>query len=56
MKEHSNLYYLILEDRERNPIPEQKKIEIQKNIEKFYQKIKPPWNPQPLTITKDKES
>jgi hypothetical protein len=56
LKEHSNLYYLLLEDMERNPLPEQKKMEIQKNIEKFYKKIKPPWNSQPLTITKDKES
>lgn len=47
---HYNLYYLFLEDRERNPMDAGRKKEIQKNIEKFYEKIKPPPNAKPPTI------
>lgn len=42
MAEHYNLYYLFAQDKARHPMPEDKKEEIRKNIEIFYQKIKPP--------------
>lgn len=42
MAEHYNLYYLFLEDKARHPMPEEKMLQIQKNIEKIYEKIKPP--------------
>lgn len=50
MVRHYNLYYLFLEDRERNPMVEHRKKEIQKNLEKFYKKIKPPPKSKPPTI------
>lgn len=42
MKDHYNLYYLFLEDKEKNPLPIQQSEAIRKNLEKFYEKIKPP--------------
>ena len=52
MAEHYNLYYLLLEEREKNPMPEQKAMAIQKNLEKFFKNIKPKANLFPLTIRK----
>ena len=52
MAEHYNLYYLLLEDREKNPMPEQKAMAIQKNLEKFFKNINPPEQAIPLIITK----
>lgn len=43
MADHYNLYYILLEDKAQNPMPEQRARKIRKNIEKFYKKIKPPW-------------
>lgn len=48
MKEHYNLYYLLLEDNEKHPLPEQQSEVIRKNIEKFYEELKPPWKSLPL--------
>lgn len=42
MKKHFNLYYLLMEDREKNPMSEQKHVQIQKIIEAFYRKKIPP--------------
>ncbi len=42
MKEHYNLYYLILEDKQKHPLPKAQSDAIQKNIEEFFKKIKPP--------------
>lgn len=42
MKEHYNIYYLFLEDRAKNPVPDDRNEAIRKNIENFYKKIKPP--------------
>lgn len=42
MEQHYNLYYLFLEDKTQNPMREEKVMEIRKNIENFYKKIKPP--------------
>jgi len=42
MAQRYNLYYLFLEDKAKNPLPPQKKTEIEKNLEKFFKKIKPP--------------
>ena len=42
MDKHQNLYYLFAADKAKNPMPEQKKEEIRKNLENFYKKIKPP--------------
>lgn len=47
MARHYNIYYLFLEDKEQNPMREEKALEIQKNIENFYKKIKPPWDVDP---------
>lgn len=47
MARHYNIYYLFQEDKERNPMREEKALEIQKNIENFYKKIKPPWPVEP---------
>lgn len=42
VKEHYNLYYLLLEDQENHPLPAHRREAIQKIIEKFFEKIKPP--------------
>lgn len=52
MDGHYNLYYLFLEDRQANPMPEQAAIEVRKNLEKFFKNIKPPEQAIPLIITK----
>lgn len=48
MAEHYNLYYLLLEDQQKNPMSEAAKEKIRKNIEKYYREIKPPWQANPL--------
>lgn len=52
MKAHYNLYYIFLEDMRQHPMPEERNVEIRKNIEIIYRKIKPPWKSSPLNITK----
>jgi hypothetical protein len=42
VKEHYNLYYLFLEDKEKHPLSAQRSETIRKNIEKYFRKIKPP--------------
>jgi hypothetical protein len=42
VKEHYNLYYLFLEDKEKHPLPAQRSEAIRKNIKIFLEKIKPP--------------
>ena len=42
MKEHYNIYYLFLEDKEKHPLPIQHSEAIRKNVEKIFEKIKPP--------------
>lgn len=42
MTQHYNLFYLFLEDKAKNPLSPEKKKEIQKNLENFFKKIKPP--------------
>ena len=42
MKEHYNLYYLLLEDKEANPLAGKRKKEILEIIRKFSKNIKPP--------------
>ena len=53
MKEHYNLHYLLLEDMEQHPLPDIQRDFIRKNIENFFEKIKPPQNAQPL-ITRER--
>ncbi len=48
MHGHYNIYYLFLEDKAKNPMSPRRKAEMQKEIEKFYQKLKPNQNLQPL--------
>lgn len=52
MAQHYNIYYLFLEDMQAHPLPPPRAMEIRKNIEKFYETLKPPDPPDPLTITK----
>lgn len=54
MKEHYNLYYLFLEDKEKHPPPVQQSEAIRKNIEKFFGIIKPPWKSLPLISSEQK--
>ena len=42
MEKHYNIYYLFLEDRERNILPERRYEEIRQVLEAFYGKSKPP--------------
>jgi len=49
VEEHYNLYYLLLEDKEKHPLPAQQSERIQKNIEKFCKEIKPFRKSLPLT-------
>ena len=55
MAEHFVLYYLFLEDKAAHPMPEEQNRQIRKNIEKFYQKIKPPPTSRPLTSIRENE-
>lgn len=43
MKRHYNLYYLFWEDQAERRLSEKEKWKIQKIIENFYKKLKPPW-------------
>lgn len=54
MAKHNNLYYLLLEDQQKNPLDKKASERIQKNIENFYREIKPPWNPSPPNSIKEK--
>lgn len=40
---HNNLYYLFLEDQQKNPMDQSASDRIRKNIENYYKEIKPPW-------------
>ena len=53
MQEHYTLYYLFLEDMQHHPMPEKKNAEIKKNIENFYQNLKPPWSDVPLNSIRE---
>ena len=55
MDGHYNLYKLFLEDKRKNPMPEQKVMNIRKNLEKFFKTLKPPEISQPLIITTGEE-
>ena len=48
MKQHHNLYYIILEDKNNNPMSQERSQEIKKYLENFYKEIKPPWTEKPL--------
>ena len=39
MAKHFNLYHLLLEDQQRNPMDPDARDQVQKNIEEFYKKI-----------------
>lgn len=54
MDRHNNLYYLLLEDQQKNPMKRETQERIHKNIEKIYIKIKPPWKANPPNISKEK--
>ncbi len=55
MHGHYNIYYIFLEDKEKNPISPRGKAAVKKRIEKFYKKIKPNQNSQPLTLRKGQD-
>ncbi len=42
MPRHYNLYYILLEEKRLTIMPPEAVARIQKNIEEFWQKIKPP--------------
>lgn len=50
MAEHYRLYYIFLEEQAQNPIPPPRKIQIEKNLKNFYEKIKPSQQEKPLTV------
>lgn len=56
MSKQFNLYYILLEDQQRNSMSEKSNEKIQKNIENYFKKIKPPWSPNPPNIIKEDES
>jgi len=56
VKNHYNLYYLFLEDKEKHPMSDRGNQAIRKNVENFYKKIKPPWNSQPLISSERNKS
>ncbi len=45
-----NLYYILQEEHCRSPMPQDKYLQIRKNLEKYYEKIKPPWDSLPPHI------
>lgn len=49
---HYNLYYIFLEDREKNPMPEERSEKVLKKILEIFQKNKTTWN---LTPPKEAE-
>lgn len=38
---HSNLYYIFEQDKEENPMPEEKAAELRKKLEKIFKNLKP---------------
>ena len=40
---HSNLYYILLEDQQKNPMDPASREQMRVNLENFYREIKPPW-------------
>ena len=42
MKEHYNLYYLFYEDKQRHPMPIDRKEKILKKLQEIFKNIKPP--------------
>lgn len=50
VKGHFNLYYILLEDQKANPMDPAVSEKISKNLENYYKKIKPPWDPNPPNI------
>ena len=55
MDNHYNLYYLFLEDQQRNPMDPDARDQIRKNIENFYKKIKPPWEADPPNSIRERK-
>lgn len=55
MTKHFNLYYLFLEDQQKNPMDEVSKKKIQKNIENYYREIKPPGKSMPPNSRGDED-
>lgn len=47
MAKHNNLYYIFLEDQQKNPMGQDASKKIQKYIENYYREIKPPWEANP---------
>ena len=47
MKKHYNLYYLLLEDKRQNPMPEVKRIGVRENLQKIFRKNKTISKPYP---------
>ena len=47
LKEHYNIYYIFLEDKEKHPLPEVKDKEIKDNIKEIYKNINLPWDFKP---------
>ena len=56
MAQHYNLYHLLLEDQQKNPMEQNARNRVQKNIEEFFRYLKPPWEDKPLNIRTDPES
>ena len=56
MTGHYNLYYIYLEEKQKNPMPDQRVLQMQKNIENFYKKIKPPRQEKPPNIIQEKNN
>lgn len=48
MAQHYNLYHLLLEDQQKNPMDPCARNRVQKNIEEFFRYLKPPWEEKPL--------
>lgn len=44
MKKHFNLYYIFLEDKLRNPMPEDRRKAIRQILENFFRAIRAPSN------------
>ena len=47
MAKHYNLYHLLLEDQQRNPMDEGARDRVRENIEEFFKTLKPPWEANP---------
>lgn len=44
MKPHYNIYYLFLEEMQKQVLSEISNTRIRKRIEAFYESLKPPWS------------